>query len=135
METRSYPGRYDSLEKISQFVIQAARQAGLGDRAVYAVELAVDEACSNIIDHAYAGEGKGDLNCSVEVAEGQVTIVLQDFGRPFDPNKIPKPAINVPLDNLKPRGVGYFLMSKMMDEIHYKTSKTEGNILTLVKRK
>jgi serine/threonine-protein kinase RsbW len=135
METRSFPGRYDSLEKISQFVVQSAKQAGLDDRSIYAVELAVDEACSNIIDHAYAGEGKGDLVCSVIVGDGEVTIILNDYGKPFDPDKIPRPAINVPLENLKPRGVGFYLMSKMMDEIQYTSNKKDGNTLTMVKRK
>jgi anti-sigma regulatory factor (Ser/Thr protein kinase) len=135
METRSFPGRYDSLEKISQFVVQAARQAGLDDRAIYAVELAVDEACSNIIDHAYTGEGKGDFDCSVVIGNGEVTIILRDRGKPFDPDKIPKPLKNVPLNELRPRGVGFYLMSKMMDEISYKSNLKDGNTLTMVKRK
>jgi serine/threonine-protein kinase RsbW len=135
METIRFPGRYESLPKVGEFVIQAARRAGLSEKEIYAVELAVDEACSNIIDHAYGGEGVGEMECSVGVQENTLKIILRDTGRPFNPKKIPKPSFNVPIEDLKPRGVGFYLMQKMMDEIHYEHSDDKGNTLTLVKRK
>jgi len=134
METRTFPGRYDSLEKISKFVVTAAKAAGLNDRAVYAVELAVDEACSNIIDHAYGGENHGDVECSVGVRQGELIITIKDTGRPFEPKKVPKPSVDVPLRELKMRGVGFFLMNKMMDEVYYRTTPNTGNTLTMIKR-
>lgn len=134
METVRFPGRFDSLPKIGAFVEQAARAAGLDDKAIYAVELAVDEACSNIIDHAYGGEGIGEVECSVRVSQGQLTVVLEDHGRPFDPKNIPAPELKVPIEKLKPRGVGFFLMRKMMDEIHYEYTSDGGNRLTMTKR-
>lgn len=134
MRTETFPGRYDSLVKVSEFVIQAAKEAGLANADTYAVELAVDEACCNIIDHAYGGEGKGELQCSVIVNEGELTIILRDDGKPFDPESIPTPEFNVPLEKLKSRGVGLYLMRRLMDEIDYKFSKNNGNILTMIKR-
>ena len=56
MKSATFPGRFKSLAKISKFVIEAAKKAGLDDKAIYAVELAVDEAASNIIEHAYGGD-------------------------------------------------------------------------------
>jgi serine/threonine-protein kinase RsbW len=50
--SQTFPGRFDSLTVISEFVTRAAQAAGLDTRAVCAVQLAVDEACSNIIEHA-----------------------------------------------------------------------------------
>lgn len=135
MKTSSFPGRYDSLVKVSEFVVNAAKDAGLSHEEVYAVELAVDEACCNIIDHAYGGEGIGDLQCSVIVDEGILTVILADRGKSFDPRNIPDPKINVPIEKLKPRGVGLYLMRKLMDEIKYEISPNRGNILTMVKRK
>ena len=76
-----------------------------------------------------------DVTKHFPVGDGEVTIILNDYGKPFDPDKIPRPAINVPLENLKPRGVGFYLMSKMMDEIKYTSNKKDGNTLTMVKRK
>ncbi len=134
METVTFPGRYDSLAKIGELVTRAAREAGLSAESVYAVELAVDEACCNIIDHAYGGEGRGDFQCAARVERGKLTIVLTDRGRPFDPKRVARPKIGAPLSTLKPRGVGLYLMQKMMDEVHYQSSAEAGNVLTLVKR-
>ena len=50
-----FPGRYDSLAQIGQFVHSAADEAGFDSFSIYAVELAVDEACTNIIELAYCG--------------------------------------------------------------------------------
>lgn len=135
MKTVTLPGEYKSLEKISDIVVQAAREAGLNDLDTYEVDLAVDEACCNIIDHAYGGEGLGDMQCSVEVSDDKLTVVLKDHGRPFDPAKVPEPQLNLPIEKVKRRGVGFFLMHKIMDELHYKHSPEGDNILVLVKHK
>jgi serine/threonine-protein kinase RsbW len=135
MRDKTFPGRYDSLASISEFVAQAARAAGLTEHAVYAVQLAVDEACCNIIDHAYGGEGRGDIRCSVDIGKGQLTVVLRDRGRPFDPAKVPPPVLNRPLKRVKPRGVGLYLMRKMMDEVRYEPSQRGENVWIMVKRR
>lgn len=133
MVTVTFPGRYESLANISEFVVQAAQDAGLDPNAVYAVELAVDEACSNIIDHAYGGENIGVMHCSVVVESGKLTVILRDQGRPFDPDSVPEPILNVPLEDLKKGGAGLFLIHKMMDDVHYESLPETGNVLTLVK--
>lgn len=134
MKMFTFPGRYDSLAKISEFVVQAAKDAGLDSKAVYAVELSVDEACCNIIDHAYGGEGIGDMQCSVQVEPGQLTVILRDQGKPYDPDSVPEPKLNVPLEDLKLGGAGVYLIRKLMDEVHYESNPESDNVLTLVKR-
>lgn len=135
MDTLRLPGRFESLPKIGEFVVNAARATGLDERSIYAVELAVDEACSNIIDHAYGGEDIGELECEVSVQADRLIIILRDNGRPFDPEAIPDPNVGISIDELKPRGVGFFLMRKMMDEVRYTYSPETGNTLIMVKRK
>lgn len=135
MDMLRLPGRFENLPKIGEFVVKAARSAGLDDRAIYAVELAVDEACSNIIDHAYGGESESLLECEVVLARDGLTVILRDHGKPFDPDNIPDPKIGVSIDELKPRGVGFFLMKKMMDEIRYQYTPESGNILTMTKKR
>jgi serine/threonine-protein kinase RsbW len=135
MSTVTFPGDFESLAKISEFITQAAREAGFNNSDVYAVELAVDEACSNIIDHAYGGEGNGDIECSVEAIDQGLRIILRDFGRSFDPDSIKPPNLNAPLKKIKPRGVGLYLIQKMMDEVHYQTSADTGNQWIMIKRK
>ena len=75
-QTLTFPGRFEGLAAISEFVTRAAMDAGLDARAIYAVQLAVDEACSNIIEHAYGGEGRGNIECTCRVNDMGLTIIL-----------------------------------------------------------
>ncbi len=135
METAAtFPGRFESLALISIFVRKAAKSAGLDDQAVYAVELAVDEACSNIIEHAYGKEDLGDIRCACKVTEMGLKVVLRDNGAPFDPDSVPEVDTDLPLEQRQPGGAGVFLMRKVMDEVIYEFKKGE-NILTLIKNR
>jgi serine/threonine-protein kinase RsbW len=133
--TQSFPGKFEHLEDISQMVGQAAEKAGLDDSGVYAVQLAVDEACTNIIEHAYGGEGLGLIDVTTHVKPTCLIVQLRDFGRPFDPASIPVPQTNLPLEEIQPRGIGLYLIRKMMDEIKFEFTTDRGNILTMVKNK
>jgi len=135
MDTVTFPGRYDSLESISNFVEKAAKDAGLDQKATYAVQLAVDEACCNIIDHAYGGEGIGDIQCSVQAGKDGLTVILVDRGQPYSPEKVPDPQLNLPLEKVKPRGVGLYLIRKMMDKVSYAAKPDSTNVLTMVKHR
>jgi serine/threonine-protein kinase RsbW len=130
-----FPGRYQSLAKISEFVLRVARSAGLNEREAYAVQLAVDEACANIIDHAYGGEGEGEIACTCEVIEDGLRVVLVDQGEPFEPDHVPTQDYHVPLEELKPRGAGLYLMRQMMDEVDFEFDDKAGNVLTMIKRR
>jgi anti-sigma regulatory factor (Ser/Thr protein kinase) len=77
--------------------------------------------------------GEIDMNC--EIIQDGIKIVLRDHGRPFDPKILPVPALNVPLEELKPRGLGVFLIHQMMDEVEYDFSSKNGNSLTMIKHK
>jgi serine/threonine-protein kinase RsbW len=134
-QTKKFPGRFDSLSKMSEFVTRAASAAGFSQTAIYAVEMAVDEACTNIIEHAYGGEERGDIECTCQVSEGELTVTLRDFGRPFDPSGVPEPNIHAGLEERREGGLGLFLMRKLMDEVHFEFTADSGNVLTLVKRK
>jgi len=135
MKTKLFPGRYESLEEISRFVVQEAEKAGLDENAQYSVELAVDEACTNIIEHAYGGEDKGTIECICTITGEGLTVELVDHGRSFNPKKVPKPKIGAKLSEVKSRGAGLYLIMNLMDEVHFDFSKDKGNRLTMVKKK
>lgn len=132
--TRTFPGRFESLEKISKFVKDAAKKAGLGEDAVYSVELAVDEACSNIIEHAYRGEDLGEIECTCETTTIGLMIILTDQGHPFTPSHVPKPELTGPLETRKKGGLGLFFIDHLMDEARYEFYPGK-NRLILVKRR
>ncbi len=134
ISTHKFPGRYDSLEKIDSVVRQAAESINLEPSAVYAVETAVDEACSNIIEHAYGGEGKGEIELIIESSEKALTVILRDHGRPFDPSTIPTPNLKAPVKKRKENGLGYYMMCCWMDEVKFSFTD-EYNQLTMIKYK
>ena len=132
--TSTFPGRFESLEKISKFVKTAAKRAGLGEEAVYGVELAVDEACSNIIEHAYRGEDLGDIECTCESTSVGIRIIISDHGHPFNPGQVPKPDLTSPLEKRKKGGLGLFFIDQMMDEARYEFASGK-NTLIMIKHK
>lgn len=135
MATRTFPANYKSLAKISRFIIDQAEQAGFPPKEIYAIQTAVDEACSNIIDHAYGGENLGDIIINVKESTKIFQIILVDQGEPFVPEDVPAPDITSPLEIRKERGLGIFFMRNLMDKVVFDFSPTKGNTLTLVKYK
>lgn len=133
--SQAFSGEYASLADIATFVRQAAADTGLGDFAVYMVETAVDEACANIIEHAYGGEGQGDILITCQVHPDRLVIVLNDHGKVFNPDDVPEPDIHADLEDQPGHGMGLYFIRKWMDEVSYTSSPQTGNVLTMIKRK
>jgi serine/threonine-protein kinase RsbW len=134
MPTKTFPAKFDFLDEVREFVGQKARSAGFSDKEVYSIQLATDEAASNIIEHAYEGNVNGSFKVNCEFKSRQLTISLLDQGKKFDPSKVAQPDLKADLSERKIGGLGIYLMRKLMDEVRYESSAA-GNLLTMVKRK
>lgn len=132
--TKSFPGKYDSLVRIGDFVRKIAEDAGFERFAIYSIEMAVDEACSNIIEHAYGGEEKGNIQCTCSVNEENLTITLRDQGKTFDLTKVPSPNLSKNIEDREAHGLGLYFIRQWMDEVTFTSSEGE-NIFVMVKRK
>jgi serine/threonine-protein kinase RsbW len=128
----TFPGSYSSLVKIGEFVTQAAKSIGFDGFELYKIETAVDEACSNIIEHAYGQEDIGDIVISVTTDLESITIRLTDFGDPFDPKFVKQPNLDAELENRDDHGLGIYMMKQWMDVVIFDTFE-DKNVLTLVK--
>jgi serine/threonine-protein kinase RsbW len=135
MPTQVFPANYQALSNIHEFITAEASRFGLSGRDLYAVELSVSEAASNIIDHAYSGQGSGIIEISTETRADAFAITFRDYGAPFDPALVASPDVSSPLDCRPERGLGVFLMRKMMDEVIFDFSVPGVNTLTMTKRK
>ncbi|MEA3326400.1 MAG: ATP-binding protein [Chloroflexota bacterium] len=133
MKSRTFPGNYKSLETISEFIIQEAQYFEFSPAEVYAIQTAVDEACANIIDHAYGGENLGQIEIQVQKLKEGIKIILHDNGVSFDPDDIPAPDITSPLEIREEGGLGIFFMQKLMDEVIFNFSQSGTNTLTMLK--
>jgi len=127
--------KFEYLDEMREFVGDIARAGGFGSNDVHNIQLAADEAASNIIEHAYEGVKNGVLEISCGVKEGAMTIVMVDYGESFDASVIPVPNLKADLSERKIGGVGMFLMRKLMDEVHYESRRDKSNVLTMIKRR
>jgi len=117
-----------------EYVVQAARAIGFARQALHQIEGAVDEACANIVEHAYAGMTPGYMEISCHLEDHSFVIRLRDWGRSFDPDDIAVPALDAPLDERTLGGLGVFLIRQFMDDVCFSSDPDLGNELRLVKR-
>lgn len=136
MKNLQFAAKFEYLDEIREFVGTIARGGGFSDKDVYNIQLATDEAASNIIEHAYEGVSDGLLELSCGMLGDTIKIVLTDHGEPFDPGSIPMPDLKADLSERKIGGLGIFLMRKLMDDVHYESHpEANSNTLTMIKRK
>ncbi len=135
MPHTTFDAAFQSLDAIRQFVAESARQAGFSDKDIYAIQLAADEACTNIIEHAYSQEPSGQIEIDCQWSQDEFKIVIRDRGKSFDPARVPKPKLSVELSQRKIGGLGMYLMRRLMDKVDYHASPQEGNVLTMIKYK
>ncbi len=126
---RRFAARPDRLRDIRSAVAEAAGRLGCADRIVQDVVLAVDEACQNIIRHAYRELG-GDIVVQLGGEPGRLVVRLIDFAPPVEPARI-VPRV---LDDLRPGGLGTHFIRTVMDDVAFLPPPPgAGNLLQMVK--
>jgi serine/threonine-protein kinase RsbW len=124
--------RLENLPVIADFM--AASMEGLSvEQAVLEVQMAVDEACTNIIKHAYSGKG-GIIAITCELQGDDFIITISDRGKFFDVDSVSPPDLESDLEKRRVGGLGIHLMRKLMDEVNYSLHAKEGNSLVMKKR-
>ncbi|MFH0953820.1 MAG: ATP-binding protein [Verrucomicrobiota bacterium] len=128
------PGETRYLWLIRSVVTAMARDAGFEDAEVDKIEIAVDEACANVMDHAYRDVSpKPPLELEVRVAEGRFVVDVLDRGLSFDFNSYTPPQFPDHWMNGKTRGVGLYIIRKCMDDAQYERLSDKTNRLRLIK--
>jgi len=134
MRTITYPAKFEFLNEIRDCVAEVARDGGFNDKEIYSIQLAADEAATNIIEHAYQDVTDGQIEITCEMRGADLVITMRDHGKYFDFTKVKKPDLKADLSERQIGGLGIFLMRKLMDEVNYRSSGS-GNLLTMIKRK
>ena len=131
------PSQYQAIGRACEFVVQQAESAGLDERSVFHVQLAVDEACTNIVEHAYGDGDQGEIRliCGRGEYQGAPAFVVRivDRGTPFDPESVPAPNLSTDPNELKIGGLGIHFIRQMMDKVEYRFYP-DRNELTMYKR-
>ena len=123
-----------SLPLVNEWIEQCCEEAGLGLDWVMKFQLVIEEMVSNVIFYAYdpqQQEAAIELRFTWEA--GTVSILLRDWGKPFDPTAKEDPDITFSVDDRPIGGLGIFMVKQLMDEVRYERVGS-SNLLTLQKR-
>ena|SRR6185369_625229 len=132
--TLQVPSSTENLALIREFVSSTALQAGFDEKEVAKLELAVDEACANVIEHAYGHDVNKEVIVRARLDEEEFAIDIEDTGKGFDPEKIDQEELEQLISKRKTGGLGMRLMKTLMDEVHYEIEPGKKNALHMVKR-
>jgi serine/threonine-protein kinase RsbW len=110
-------------------LLAARKREGTPTEASHDILLAVQEACMNIVEHAYEDDADGRFSLALTASDEGFVAEFVDTGRAFDPTAVPDPD----LDNGQVHGYGLFLMKSLLDNVTY-TSEDGENRWRLVKR-
>ena len=123
----------EALEEFRNFLKQRCLQhPGVTDEILYDVQLAVDEACTNIVTHGYAGMDPGSIILDLELAPDKLVITITDFGHSFEPDSVPTPEVDASIEERELGGFGLYFIYQSMDDVQYKITE-DGNVMQLTK--
>lgn len=106
---------------------------GLPDELNMTINLALEEAVSNVMLYAYPEGKSGAVEITAEKAKKQVVFTIEDSGKAFDPTLQKEPDLTLSAEERPIGGLGIHLVRQIMDDIRYER-KDNKNILTLTKR-
>ncbi|MBL93763.1 MAG: Phosphoserine phosphatase RsbU [Alphaproteobacteria bacterium MarineAlpha3_Bin5] len=122
--------RPDRLRLVRRSVEETSKFIGFGKNDVSDIVLAVDEACQNIIRHAYKANEDGEISIEIRKRDSAMIILLRDYAEAIDVSKV-KPR---DLNDIKPGGLGTHLIREVMDDVNFLSPPFDGgNLLRMVK--
>ncbi|MDW8137435.1 MAG: ATP-binding protein [Bacteroidota bacterium] len=126
------PSRTEALARVREFVRAQALRSGFSEDQVDQIVIAVDEACTNIIKHAYGGDASQRIRIRVEAHSDRLEIVLLDRGKMFDEAAYQEPDLAALIRTGHRGGLGLMLMRRLMDAVRYE-HRNGTNMVRLIK--
>ncbi|UCG52770.1 MAG: SpoIIE family protein phosphatase, partial [Candidatus Latescibacterota bacterium] len=125
------PAEESQLSRVRDFISETCEQAGFSPRETNNTKLAVDEACTNIIKHAYR-DLAGEIHIRTKISPGSLTVKLYDTGERFDFAGVEDPDLDQYVETGRKGGLGVFLINRLMDDVKYRAGEI-GNELVMTK--
>lgn len=132
--TLEVPSSTENLVLIRDFVTRIGQQAHLDEQEISNLELAVDEACANVIEHAYGLDTRQEVIIQAICDEEAVRISVIDTGKGFDPTGVTPASIDTLVTERRSGGLGIRLIKALMDEVSYQIQPGQKNELHMIKR-
>lgn len=121
-----------NLSEVRDFVAMHAQNLGMSEKDISEIRLAVDEAYTNIIKHAYKNIPAKPVQIKLGFDNTQIWISLTDEGESFDPSSYNEPDLMKRIKNKQRGGMGVYLIRKLMDNVQY-NRKGQVNEIKMVK--
>jgi sigma-B regulation protein RsbU (phosphoserine phosphatase) len=126
-----FPARAVELKGVRNAIREAVEGCGCSAKSTADIVLATDEACQNIIRHAYRGDSDNVIEIEVEHRDDGLVFSLTDHAPTIDPSQV-KPR---DLEDIRPGGLGTYFIRRVMDQVEFlKPASGRGNLLRMVRR-
>jgi anti-sigma regulatory factor (Ser/Thr protein kinase) len=131
--TLHVPSSTENLAMIRDFVASIGAKAGFDDSEVARITLAVDEACANVIEHAYSSDETRQVTIRATLDSADLSFEIVDDGRGFEPSQVSEDDVAELIRQRKSGGLGLRLIRAVMDDVQYQIIPGEKNELRMVK--
>ncbi len=122
-----------NLARVADFIAEVASKGRLTQRQSDDVQMAVDEAVTNVMEHAYGGRRNGQILITCTVNAREFAVEIRDNGKPFDPSQLRVPDVKSPLSERTIGGLGVFFMRKLMTRVEFSRDEA-GNLTRMTKK-
>ena len=129
------PNDTQQLAYVRDMVQDVVGESAFPAEEMNRITLAVDEAVTNIMEHAYENDLEGELEIELilEADNTRFEVIIRDSGTSFDPNEIQLPDLQEHVQSGRRHGLGIFLIRRIMDEVHYDYTHGIRNELRMIK--
>jgi serine/threonine-protein kinase RsbW len=128
------PSRTEFLAAIRDVTRRMAEMAGFDAAQADQLALAVDEASTNVIEHAYAGAGDRRIELRFDERGDDLRVEVVDQGAAVDPRTVPEVDLRRYASERRTGGLGVHLMGRIMDTVTFRRAG-RSNVCCMVKRK
>ena len=121
------------ISKLAIFIEELSEELALAPELTFNLNLALEEAVSNVILYAYGEEKQKEITLLANMSDNNLTFVLTDYGKEFDPTKVPDADVTLSAEEREIGGLGIFLIRQIMNAIEYQ--RIDGkNVLIMEKQ-
>lgn len=117
-----------NLPLFRKFILEACGSMKVDAKVSESLQLAVDEVCSNLVIHGYKDIEDGEISLSVRHEKKSIEILVEDYGKSFDPAKLEAPGLSDKIDEREVGGLGVFMVKEIVDEMNYESQNGRNRL-------
>ncbi len=127
------PSDVNYLNHVRNFIMGICSEEKIDEEKITQIEMSLDEALANVIEHAYSFDAYQEIRVNLWIYAHKLEIVIKDYGRSFDSERLPLPDIKKHIEERRIGGLGRYLIKTLMDEVTYHKA-LHCNELRMIKR-